>query len=322
MYDHSLTLSGRIVHAMGRVGQRFRHVPSSPVHRIQVWSIGIYDGPSPWQLAPVRTVHNPVLTRHSVTDVQASFVADPFMLEVRGTWHMFFEVMNRTTGRGEIGLATSPDGLRWTYGGIVLSEPFHLSYPYVFEWGGEYFMVPESHQAGAVRLYRARHFPSEWKYGGPLLEGPYLSDPSPFYAHGRWWMFVENGAGFKSDTLRLYSATALDGEWREHPASPLRSADPHLARPAGRVLVDDGRIIRFAQDCSPQYGMAVSALEVSDLSTETCHERALTAAPILAASGEGWNREGMHHVDAHRLPDGRWRACVDGWVWMDPRELR
>jgi hypothetical protein len=35
---------------------------------------------------------------------------------------------------GEIGLATSEDGLKWDYKQVVLNEPFHLSYPYVFEW--------------------------------------------------------------------------------------------------------------------------------------------------------------------------------------------
>ena len=38
---------------------------------------------------------------------------------------------------------------------IVLAEPFHLSYPYVFEWQGSHYMIPESGAAKSVRLYRA-----------------------------------------------------------------------------------------------------------------------------------------------------------------------
>ena len=30
------------------------------------------------------------------------------------------------------------------------------------------------------------------------------------------------------------------------------------------------------------------------------------------ATGNGWNAAGMHHVDAHQQPDGKWLACVDG----------
>jgi hypothetical protein len=34
---------------------------------------------------------NPVLTRGDVNDVPALFVADPFILESDGKWHMYFE---------------------------------------------------------------------------------------------------------------------------------------------------------------------------------------------------------------------------------------
>src|SRR5687767_8104954 len=103
----------------------------SPHQRNAIWSIGIYSGESPFHLRPADGSHNPVLTRQNVSDVPACFVADPFMLQVRGTWHMFFEVMNSRSGRGEIGWATSEDALKWKYRQIVLREPFHLSYPYV-----------------------------------------------------------------------------------------------------------------------------------------------------------------------------------------------
>src|SRR4029077_11593701 len=109
-----------------------------------VWSIGIYRGDSPFRLAPPPGIKNPVLTVADVSDVPASLLADPFMLGVNGTWHMFFEVMNWRRNLGEIGHATSEDCERWVYRQIVLTEPFHLSYPYVFRWLDDYYMIPES----------------------------------------------------------------------------------------------------------------------------------------------------------------------------------
>jgi hypothetical protein len=103
------------------------------VRRRCEWSIGIYLGKSHVDLAPPETISNPVLTAKDITDVPADFVADPFMLHENGTWYMFFEVMNARDRKGDIGLATSVDGLKWTYQQIVLSESFHLSYPYVFK---------------------------------------------------------------------------------------------------------------------------------------------------------------------------------------------
>src|SRR5437016_1587707 len=107
-----------------------------------MWSIGIYSGESPFHLDATQGLSNPVLTRESVNDVSARFVADPFMILVDDIWHMFFEVLNQQTNKGEIGLATSDTGHVWVYQQIVLTEQFHLSYPYVFEWDGEYYMTP------------------------------------------------------------------------------------------------------------------------------------------------------------------------------------
>ncbi|HEY0729749.1 MAG TPA: hypothetical protein VGD38_16825, partial [Pyrinomonadaceae bacterium] len=84
----------------------------------------------------------PTLSKQNVTDVPTTFVADPFMIH-DGSWHMFFEVL-LTSDKGEIGLATSDNGLDWTYQQIVLREEFHLSYPYVFKWQDTYYMIPET----------------------------------------------------------------------------------------------------------------------------------------------------------------------------------
>ncbi|HYG82439.1 MAG TPA: hypothetical protein VD861_18735 [Pyrinomonadaceae bacterium] len=275
-----------------------------------MWSIGIYAGESPFQLLPHPRVANPVLTAGHVTDVSAEFVADPFMIRRDGTWHMFFEVMNRQTQRGEIGLAQSEDGLDWSYRQIVLAEPFHLSYPYVFEWEGEHYMIPETLGANAVRLYRATRFPTEWACAGALFEGTF-ADPSIFHFEDHWWLFACS-TPYRHDTLRLFRAGELSGAWTEHPASPIVEEDKRSARPGGRVLVKDHRVTRFSQVCFPSYGSQVRAFEIRELAGASYREEEHPHSPVLRGSGRGWNAVGMHHVDPHPLADGRWLACVDG----------
>jgi hypothetical protein len=275
-----------------------------------MWAIGIYSGASPFKLTDSPGVRNPVLTFEQVTDVPATFVADPFMLDVGGIWHMFFEVWNQPNRKGEIGLATSPDGLQWTYKQIVLAEPFHLSYPGVFEWQSDYYMVPETIEPGAVRLYKADPFPLRWRLVSSILNER-CGDPSIFRFQERWWMYT-CPAPFQHDVLRLYFADSLTGPWTEHPSSPLIENDKRMARPAGRMLSVNGRMIRIAQDCLARYGNHVRAFEVLELTTASYVEKEYPGSPILQASGEGWNALGMHHIDAHALPDGGWIACVDG----------
>jgi hypothetical protein len=277
-------------------------------HAEPIFSIGIYAGNSPFSLLPAVT---PALTRDDVTDVRASYVADPFLIQADGRWHMFFEVFNWRANKGEIGHATSDDGRHWAYDRIVLGEEFHLSYPYVFEWAAELWLIPESFQAHSVRLYRADPFPTSWSLVGTLIGAPYVVDASPFRFAGRWWLFADTSAA--GGTLRLYSADELMGPWIEHPASPIVAGDPTRARPAGRVIVDGGHAVRLAQDCSRAYGSAVRGFEVTELTPTTYSEREVAPSPLLAGSGVGWNAGGMHHLDAHRLEGGGWIAAVDGW---------
>jgi hypothetical protein len=308
----SLRAAGLLVESSPGDPLACRFYVPAPAHDVN-WSIGIYTGESPTLLGPPAGFPNPVLTRDDVTDVSAAFVADPFMIRVGGDWHMFFEVMNGQTGLGEIGSATSQNGMRWTYRQIVLAEPFHLSYPLVFEWEGDYYMVPESYQAGAIRLYRAAPFPHRWSCVGELMRGEYLADATLFHHESRWWMFTDTSSGFQNDTLRLFYADALLGPWCEHPRSPIVKGNPCLARPAGRVHADAGRLIRLTQGCQPYYGTEVRAFEITQLTTTRYQEREMAAGPILRPGGAGWNACGMHHMDAHPLADGRWVGCVDGW---------
>ena len=60
---------------------------------------------------------------------------------------------------------------------MVLREPFHLSFPHVFSFDDEVFMVPETLGAGAVRLYRAIDFPDRWELAGELVRGDF-ADPA------------------------------------------------------------------------------------------------------------------------------------------------
>jgi hypothetical protein len=273
-----------------------------------IWSVGIYTGKSPLQLSAA--TRNPVLSASDVTDVPARFVADPFMLRVDGLWHMFFEVLNNQNDRGEIGLATSRDGFSWQYKQIVLQEPFHLSYPYLFRWKDDYYMIPETLGANAVRLYRATSFPTGWTLLKDLIPGTH-ADPSIFRFEEKWWLFT-CPAPRQHDTLALYSAADLTADWTQHPMSPLIIGNRSIARPGGRVLLHDGRLIRFAQDCLPIYGKQVRAFEITELTSTTYAEREVTQSPVLVPEGNGWNASGMHHLDAHQLEDGTFLACVDG----------
>jgi hypothetical protein len=227
---------------------------------------------------------------------------------------MFFEVMNGTSGRGEIGWATSADFLSWQYQTIILREPFHLSYPAVFKWQEDWYMIPESSRAHSLRLYRAEEFPLHWKWVATLLAGSY-TDHSLVRHENLWWLFVgtageENPEG--ADTLELYFAESLRGPWHAHPRSPIRKDDPRLSRPAGRIISTEAGLLRFAQDCADRYGKEVNAALIHTL-TQTAYEEEILSRPVLTPGAQAWHSRGMHHLDAHEISPVRWLAVVDGY---------
>jgi len=277
------------------------------VERYQDWSIGAFVGPSPLPGALVEVAGNPIVRASDVTDRNARFVADPFLLAVDGGYAMLFEVLDHEDGKGAIALATSSDGLAWQYDSVVLEEPFHLSYPYVFQEAGVTYLVPESLGARAVYLYRAERFPHEWVRVRTLLSGRYV-DPSLIYWEGRWWLFVGEAT---NDTLRLFSAGTLADRFVEHPQSPLVLGDKRGGRPAGRILEVDGRLYRCAQDSRKYYGDGVVWFEILTLTPDTYEEA--PSGFSLQGDGSGWNAAGMHHFDALQLATGAWLVVSDGW---------
>jgi hypothetical protein len=291
-----------------------QHLFLSAPQKEAIWSIGLFHGPSPLELQPMPSVAQPVLTQRDVTDVSAVFIADPFLARTGDDWHLFFEVMNWRTCKGEIGHAVSSNGRDWVYDRIVLAEPFHLSYPLVFEWDQTWYMVPESYQAGGVLLYQAVDFPVCWRCLGPLLRGPYLADTTLLRHAGRWWLFTDTSKDFANDTLRLFHAAELRGPWQEHPCSPVVEGRPTLARPAGRVVSIGERLFRLAQSCVPHYGTDVRAVEIEQLTPTEYREREHPGGPILRPTPGGWSAGGMHHLDAQPVVDG-YLAVVDGWCW-------
>ena len=277
---------------------------------VETWSIGIYIAQShePFNFTG-ENVDNPVLTSKDITDVQAKFVADPFIIYENDTYYMFFEVLNANTDQGDIGLAISNDGFNWSYDQIILDECFHLSYPCVFKWNNEYYMIPETYETKSVRLYKANEFPYSWLLVKTILKGKDFVDNTIFHYENMWWLFTETG---NNNVLRLYYSDNPLGPWVEHSKSPIINGNANIARPGGNVIVFDNRIIRYAQDDDPYYGNQVWAFEITTLTTKSYEEYKIGINPILKGF-DNWNTRGMHQISPCQISDNKWIASVDGF---------
>jgi hypothetical protein len=204
------------------------------------------------------------------------FWADPHVVEEGGRHHVFFEDAALATGIGHISVMSDDGRGRFGLPRPVLRKPYHLSYPFVFRWEGNWYMLPESAQNRTVELYRSVRFPDVWEPAGTLLENIEAFDSTLVEHGGRWWLFanVREQAGASTwDELHVFHADSpISASWQLHRRNPVVS-DVRRARPAGRFYVEGGRLFRPSQNSSRRYGYALMINEVVELDESVYRER-------------------------------------------------
>lgn len=204
--------------------------------------------------------------------------ADPFPVEYGGKHFVFVEEYSYVRGKGHIAvMEVAANGLI-DRPAVVLEKEYHLSYPYMFEWRGQHWMIPESAGNRTVELYRCVSFPGDWQLEQVLLEDVDAVDATLVELDGRWWMYVNQraeGMANYNDELYLYHAQTPFGPWTPHARNPVKS-DVRNARPAGRLFWWKGDLYRPAQDCSLRYGYAIVLNKMTRLDAAEYEETEVT----------------------------------------------
>ena len=249
------------------------------------------------------------------------FWADPFAWSEAGRRFIFLEEYPFHTGRGRISvLELGPDLTPLGPAVPVIDEDRHLSYPFLFSFEGDLYMVPESAASRRVDLYRCHGFPYGWTRVGTLIAGIQAADATLFEHQGRWWLLcsARQGRARLNDSLFAFHADSpLATAGPPMPATPWCGTMP-AARPGGRVFVDDqGRLLRPAQVSVPRYGYGLALNEVLELTPERFRER-----PHLAGHRGGERRLARHAPSGLAPgPDGHGRPAPDP-APSRPRPLR
>ncbi len=199
------------------------------------------------------------------------FWADPFTVKADDHYYVFLEEYPYETEKGHIsvveldrkGVVSGPRK--------VLEREYHLSYPFVFEWNGSYYMLPETAANKTLELYRAKSFPFVWQLEKVLMTDVRAKDATLAQIDGTWWMFVSIAEHSIPDELYLFSAPSPLGPWTPHRRNPVKS-DVRGSRPAGALFEWNGEVYRPGQDSSGRYGYAISINRVTQLDHEQFQE--------------------------------------------------
>lgn len=260
----------------------------------------IADENSIWNIEQMLPIHDILCDRHPFSTNPIVIVADPFLFVHREKLFLFYEE-KRNYSNGVLKMTCTTDLKTWSKPTKILKEPFHLSYPFVFEENGKIFLIPETSDIGDIRLYKATNDDlNNFTFYKTLIKKDVVeteigyADTSIFKKDSTFFLMtsIERDG---SNIMYLYTSDHIEGPYTEHPCSPVCSSAQY-GRNGGCLLESaDGKIYRVAQDCKYRYGDDIHLLQVDELTPKTYKEHLVksniipTSIPFYQEGGHQYN---------------------------------
>lgn len=195
--------------------------------------------------------------------------ADPFIISVGNIDYLFFEMFDRFKGKGVIGYRSIDKNGKIGKMRKAYESVHHLSFPFIFEYHGNYYMMPESSYDKNLTLLRARHFPDDWEIIKTWFSGKRICD-SVILKKGENIFLLTQPIEIPYTHSKLDLYQYKNGEWTRCNISPVVD-DRRVARMGGATIEYEGGIIRVSQDCE-SYGEAINFSHIKNVATDSYQE--------------------------------------------------
>ena len=195
-----------------------------------------------------------------INNTKEYWFADPLFFEYEGKDYLFVEAYNKTKKRGELGVFLMEDGEAKDYQTII-SEDYHLSYPFVFEYENSIYMIPESGANMTLDLYKASSFPYKWEKVKSLLTNIKVADPTIYEYENILYLILQD-LSVKATNYNLYKLDMVNCELEK-----VNSFDYQydVGRPGGKVFKHKDLTLRPAQNCKDIYGGGLLFYKINQL---------------------------------------------------------
>jgi len=207
------------------------------------------------------------------------FLADPFLFQFDNKHYCFMENYDMVQSKASICVFEINDN-KYEFIGNVIKENFHMSFPYIFKYKDDIFMLPETTDNRDLRIYRAIEFPMKWELCKTVFQDIYCCDSMIFYHDQKWWLFTNidptKTGEYPSELHIFYSDNPLSNNWKSHAENPINS-DTDTLRNAG-ILYQNKEIFRVSQKYGfDQYGESlflnkINKLDINEYDESICHE--------------------------------------------------
>ena len=258
------------------------------------WNIGIAETNDDLTIRNIRYIkHN-----HKFNE---SWFADPFVIEETDRDYIILaEEMLVDKSRGRIvRLTVNKTDMELSDFDVLLDLDTHLSFPNYIKTEDGVFIYPENGASGELSFYR---YGKTLEKCGKVLEEA-VFDSTIFSVEGSYYLLATEVANPNGNVLSVFvSGKPLSGYRKIQEIS----FSDNIARRAGNVFMNRGRLISPAQVCNKYYGEGLSFQEITvkdgRLSLEET-KRMFPQGKMLSPGFHTWNF----------LPVSRNKVVVDGY---------
>ena len=231
-----------------------------------------------------------------IRNLPGRYFADPFLASRDGRTVCFVEDFSFAQKRARISAVEILDDRNYKFLGPAIEEPFHMSFPYVFEYNRDLYMIPETSAANSIRLYKCAAFPMKWEFQKELLTNIRTADSMLFEHEGHWWLLTNpaspGGTDFSSQLFAFHAAHPLADSWTPHAQNPL-VFDSRSARNGGLLRLADGTLARARQGYAFNlYGARLTLAQIHELTPSAFREEQIRSLAPDFSPG----LQGGHHL--------------------------
>jgi len=217
--------------------------------RQEDWNVGYYSN----------TIPNEI---HWLKPPKTDYFADPFVISNEDDTYLFFEWFSNKNGKADLAVAKKSEDFKVYH--KISDFPEHRSYPYVFDYKGEIYCIPEANRTKKVSLYRfvETHGRASLQWDSDLLNGCYV-DTTLFIHNDNFYLFTTPQTQGHTHLL-IFVADDLRGPYKPHFNNPVK-VDCSDSRMAGKIQNIDGKLVRPAQNSTRHYGECITLNKIIQL---------------------------------------------------------
>lgn len=194
---------------------------------------------------------------HVIKNNIDSWVADPFVFDYNGNTYIFAEIYDYLKSRGTIGYAIVEDNhiSKWKQ---IIVEDYHLSYPFIFKFKDDVYIIPESSESQSLYVYKAINFPNKWEKITILKNDVKWVDTTLINIKDNYYAFTTDVSDYENQKTILihFKSNRIDS------IQEIQVDDCKTSRMGGKIFKDNDKLYKVCQDCSYTYGGGLFIKEI------------------------------------------------------------